>query len=151
MGGERERERKIAMLPCLVPCDSRAPPFPLTADSVFPPEVGQAAVFEETESLIDSVLDGYNVCVFAYGQTGSGKTWTMTGGAGEENAGLTPRSMSTLFNRIAEMSRTEDVKVTSYFLELYNEGLVDLYFKLDNPRNDGPKLDIKMGELVRGR
>ena len=112
--------------------------------------MGQSEVFEETESLIDSVLDGYNVCVFAYGQTGSGKTWTMTGGAGEDNAGLTPRSMSTLFNRIAEMSRTEDVKVTSYFLELYNEGLVDLYFKLDNPRGDSPKLDIKMGELVRG-
>ena len=80
--------------------------------------MSQAEVFEETESLIDSVLDGYNVCIFAYGQTGSGKTWTMTGGQSDDNAGLTPRSMTTLFTRIAEMSRTEDVQVSSYFLEL---------------------------------
>lgn len=31
----------------------------------------------DTQPLIRSVLDGYNVCIFAYGQTGSGKTYTM--------------------------------------------------------------------------
>ena len=34
-------------------------------------------VFADTQPLIRSVLDGYNVCIFAYGQTGSGKTFTM--------------------------------------------------------------------------
>ncbi|OIW09870.1 hypothetical protein TanjilG_24525 [Lupinus angustifolius] len=34
-------------------------------------------VFIDTQPLIRSVLDGYNVCIFAYGQTGSGKTYTM--------------------------------------------------------------------------
>lgn len=34
-------------------------------------------VFSDTQPLIRSVLDGYNVCIFAYGQTGSGKTHTM--------------------------------------------------------------------------
>lgn len=34
-------------------------------------------VFRDTQPLIQSVLDGYNVCIFAYGQTGSGKTYTM--------------------------------------------------------------------------
>lgn len=34
-------------------------------------------VFSDTQALIRSVLDGYNVCIFAYGQTGSGKTYTM--------------------------------------------------------------------------
>ena len=34
-------------------------------------------VFSETQPLVVSVLDGYNVCIFAYGQTGSGKTHTM--------------------------------------------------------------------------
>lgn len=34
-------------------------------------------VFSDTQPLIQSVLDGYNVCIFAYGQTGSGKTYTM--------------------------------------------------------------------------
>jgi kinesin family protein C2/C3 len=36
-------------------------------------------VFDETQPLVVSVLDGYNVCIFAYGQTGSGKTHTMQG------------------------------------------------------------------------
>lgn len=34
-------------------------------------------VFRDTQSLVRSVMDGYNVCMFAYGQTGSGKTHTM--------------------------------------------------------------------------
>ena len=34
-------------------------------------------VFTDTQQLIRSILDGYNVCIFAYGQTGSGKTYTM--------------------------------------------------------------------------
>jgi len=34
-------------------------------------------VFVDTQPLIRSVTDGYNVCIFAYGQTGSGKTYTM--------------------------------------------------------------------------
>lgn len=34
-------------------------------------------IYADTQSLVRSVLDGFNVCVFAYGQTGSGKTYTM--------------------------------------------------------------------------
>ena len=34
-------------------------------------------VYQEVENLIQSFLDGYDVCIFAYGQTGSGKTFTM--------------------------------------------------------------------------
>ena len=34
-------------------------------DAVFDPAVGQAKVFEETQPLVVSVLDGYNVCIFA--------------------------------------------------------------------------------------
>ena len=40
-------------------------------------ESSQEAVFEDTRRLVESFLDGFNVCLFAYGQTGSGKTHTM--------------------------------------------------------------------------
>ena len=39
-------------------------------DAAFPEHVSNDTVFEECESLIQSCLDGYNVCIFAYGQTG---------------------------------------------------------------------------------
>lgn len=34
-------------------------------------------IYVDTQQLVRSILDGYNVCIFAYGQTGSGKTYTM--------------------------------------------------------------------------
>lgn len=46
-------------------------------DSVFGGDSTQEAIFEDTQRLIQSALDGYNVCIFAYGQTGSGKTFTV--------------------------------------------------------------------------
>ena len=48
-------------------------------DSCFGDNINQDAVFEDTKMLMQSAIDGVNVCVFAYGQTGSGKTYTIQG------------------------------------------------------------------------
>jgi kinesin family protein C1 len=61
--------------------DPREETHAFTFDRVFPPGATQAQVFEEIELLVQSCVDGHNVCVFAYGQTGSGKSWTMEGGS----------------------------------------------------------------------
>ena len=49
--------------------------------------------------LVQSSLDGYNVCIFAYGQTGSGKTFTMEGPENitPESCGMIPRAVEQVF------------------------------------------------------
>jgi len=115
-------------------------------DAVFSATSTQEQVFEDTKRLVESCLDGFNVCVFAYGQTGSGKTFTMTGAPGMP--GLTPKAVEELYRLIGEKTHLR-CKVTTYFVELYNDNLVDLYFVVDNEGNKGmqpdpPKLDIKL-------
>ena len=64
-------------------------------DSCFGQSTSQEEVFEDTKMLMQSAIDGFNVCVFAYGQTGSGKTYTIQGT--EESPGIVPRALSELF------------------------------------------------------
>lgn len=58
--------------------------------------------------VLQSFLDGYNLCIFAYGQTGSGKTYTMEGPQGndtemKDNQGIIPRAMKQVFDMIGDL------------------------------------------------
>ena len=47
--------------------NSKTGPKPYDFDSVFGPNSIQDEVFEETKRLVQSAVDGFNVCIFAYG------------------------------------------------------------------------------------
>ncbi|KVI12099.1 Calponin homology domain-containing protein [Cynara cardunculus var. scolymus] len=95
---------------------------------IFGPTATQEEVFADTQPLIRSVMDGYNVCIFAYGQTGSGKTHTMCGpsGASRKELGINYLALSDLFD--LSNSRKDVIKYELYvqMVEIYNEQVRDL-------------------------
>ncbi|XP_068657823.1 kinesin-like protein KIN-14F [Aristolochia californica] len=97
-------------------------------NKVFGPSAKQVEVFADTQPLIRSVLDGYNVCIFAYGQTGSGKTYTMTGPQEltEETRGVNFRALSDLFSLSEERRDSCSYEVSVQMIEIYNEQVRDL-------------------------
>ncbi|GIY91528.1 carboxy-terminal kinesin 2 [Caerostris extrusa] len=110
--------------------------YEFSFDCVFTPSASQQEVFEEISQLVQSAIDGYNVCIFAYGQTGSGKTYTMEGPANiidftssdnESDLGMIPRSVCHIFKSIRNLEpRGWKYQVEAYFLEIYNERIQDL-------------------------
>ena len=105
-------------------------------DRVFGPNSVNSEVFNEISQLVQSALDGYNVCIFCYGQTGSGKTHTMS-----SLDGMIPRAV----HQIYDTARTLEEKGWTYrmegsFVEVYNENLNDLLGKAE-------ELDKKKHEI----
>lgn len=92
-------------------------------DKLFGMEKSNLDIFPEISQLIQSSLDGYNVCVFAYGQTGSGKTWTMA----HKDDGMIPLSFKKIFEDINDLKAQGWVyDVEGQFVEIYNEQIGDL-------------------------
>lgn len=117
-----------------------------TFDRIFDEKASQAEIFEEISQLVQSALDGYNVCVFAYGVTGSGKTFTMegpSGGAdgiraieGSDARGIIPRVVEQIFESYeAFQEEGWDYTFEASFLEIYNDQIRDL---LAEPGKDVP-------------
>ncbi|XP_053680151.1 protein claret segregational [Anopheles nili] len=109
----------------LIAMDNSSKRMDFSFDHVFHPRTTQQDIFDNVSPLIQSALDGYNVCIFAYGQTGSGKTYTMDGVS--DSLGVIPRTIDLIFNAVNDYKRfgwEYEIRVT--FLEIYNEILYDL-------------------------
>ncbi|CAG9783811.1 unnamed protein product [Diatraea saccharalis] len=110
-------------------------------DGIFTPHASQEDVFAEVSPMVQSALDGYNVCIFAYGQTGSGKTYTMEGGCGTEQYGIIPRAFNMIFTCMEDLKRMGwELTIKASFLEIYNEVIYDLL----NSSKDQVSHEIKM-------
>ncbi|KAL4095492.1 hypothetical protein PRIC1_008866 [Phytophthora ramorum] len=119
-------------------------------DLVFDSKCSQEDVFLEVSALIQSALDGYNVCIFAYGQTGSGKTYTMQGREEDSEAelmdpspdmGIVGRAISHIFASIENLrSGGWDFSASLELVEIYNETLRDLLA----PATTTDKIDLRL-------
>ncbi|XP_020113685.1 kinesin-like protein KIN-10C [Ananas comosus] len=90
-------------------------------DSFFGQEDRVAQIFDkEASAVIPGIFQGLNATVFAYGATGSGKTYTMQGT--ENEPGLIPLTMSTIFN----LRETTQYSVDIAYYEVYMDRCYDL-------------------------
>ncbi|KAL0320912.1 UNVERIFIED_CONTAM: Kinesin-like protein KIN-14F [Sesamum radiatum] len=107
-------------------------------NKVFGMNVTQYQIYAETQPLVRSVLDGYNVCIFAYGQTGSGKTYTMSGPnlTTEETWGVNYRALRDLFHISKARMDLIEYEVGVQMIEIYNEQVRDLLVTDGNIRNN---------------
>lgn len=116
--------------------------YPFEFDRVFTPQIQNEEIFDEISQLVQSALDGYNVCIFCYGQTGSGKTYTMSSADG-----VIPRATKMIYetvNKLKEKSWTYTME--GNFIEVYNEELNDLLTPAKE--QDGKKkLEIRHDEV----
>ncbi|XP_024394330.1 kinesin-like protein KIN-14C isoform X2 [Physcomitrium patens] len=99
-----------------------------TFNKCFAPNASQEEVFLDTQPLIRSVLDGFNVCIFAYGQTGSGKTYTMSGpnNMAPVDWGVNYRALHDLFSTTQSRLDVFRYEIGVQMLEIYNEQVRDL-------------------------
>lgn len=110
-------------------------------DKVFPETLSNQHVFDEISQLIQSCLDGYNVCVFAYGQTGLGKTFTMS----TPQDGVIPLSLQKIYRDISALRQKGwDYEVHGQFIEIYNDSIVDLLAP-----NETAKYEIKHDDIAK--
>lgn len=106
-------------------------------DRVFAPDSINAEVYGEISQLVQSALDGYNVCIFCYGQTGSGKTYTMSA-----EDGMIPRAVHHIYDTAKSLEEKGwEYTMEGSFIEVYNENLNDLLGKPDE--YDKKKHDIR--------
>ncbi|KAK4448170.1 P-loop containing nucleoside triphosphate hydrolase protein [Podospora aff. communis PSN243] len=96
--------------------------IPFEFDRVFTPAIHNEEIFGEISQLVQSALDGFNVCIFCYGQTGSGKTYTMS-----SPDGMIPRATHMIYETVTKLKeKSWTYTMEGSFVEVYNEELHDL-------------------------
>ena len=116
-------------------------------DKIFTPNDDQENIFEEIYHMIQSSLDGFNVCIFAYGQTGSGKTYTMEG-ENNNKRGLIPRALELIFYNINNMEKLGyKFSVNLSCLEIYLDQIRDLL--KDNKGKNNNNIINKDDNLIK--
>ncbi|KJZ77219.1 hypothetical protein HIM_03540 [Hirsutella minnesotensis 3608] len=121
---------------------------PFEFDRVFAPGTQNDEIFGEISQLVQSALDGYNVCIFCYGQTGSGKTFTMS-----SDDGMIPRATHMIYDTMTKLKeKSWEYTMEGSFVEVYNEELNDLLSPLhERTSQEGKprKLEIRHDEARR--
>ncbi|THG01051.1 hypothetical protein TEA_000216 [Camellia sinensis var. sinensis] len=120
-------------------------------NKVFGPSATQAEVFSDTQPLIRSILDAYNVCIFAYGQIGSGKTYTINGPMDltEQNQGVNYRALDDLFLLAEQRKNTVSYDVSVQLIEIYSEQVRDLLITDEIRNSSQTRLNVPDASLVR--
>lgn len=119
-----------------------------TFNKVFGQNSSQEQIYIDTQPLIRSVLDGFNVCIFAYGQTGSGKTYTMSGPdlMTEKTWGVNYRALRDLFQLSKARKDIIKYEIGVQMIEIYNEQVRDLLVSDGSSR----RLDIRNNSQLNG-
>eukprot|EP00951_Prasinocladus_malaysianus_P031727 scaffold305855_cov44-Prasinocladus_malaysianus.AAC.1 len=120
-------------------------------DRVFTSSTSQSQIFAEVSELVQSALDGYNVCLFSYGQTGAGKTYTMQGSSSAEGRGVIPRAVTQLLDAINKLrAQGWEYSLEASFVEIYNEHIRDLLAPPDAPAPPTGGLAIQHASATAG-
>ncbi|QOU18453.1 hypothetical protein BRETT_000180 [Brettanomyces bruxellensis] len=115
-------------------------------DKVFDQYATNQKIFEEVGQMVQSAIDGYNVCIFAYGQTGSGKTYTMS----KPGDGVIPLSIKKVFSCIKEYKELGwSFKVDGQFIEIYGDSINDLLADTYIRKLDRSQIQIKQLKLEK--
>ncbi|XP_057534841.1 kinesin-like protein KIN-14F [Amaranthus tricolor] len=117
-------------------------------NKVFGTNATQQQIYSDTQALIRSVLDGFNVCIFAYGQTGSGKTYTMSGSdlRAEDTWGVNYRALQDLFQISKSRVGIIEYEIGVQMIEIYNEQVRDLLVVDGSSK----RLDIRNNSQLNG-
>jgi kinesin family protein C1 len=109
-------------------------------DHIFGENADQSEIYTELSPLVQSAIDGYNVCIFAYGQTGSGKTYTMEGDVDSPKKGVIPRAIDEIFDKIKDIEKLGwKFEVYVQYIEIYNETIQDLLIEEDKANKEHKK------------